>query len=220
MIRLYINLTNRCNSDCPFCCMYSGKEKNTFMDFNVFKYIIDGKDDDFELQLEGGEPLLHPLMFLFMWYAYSTGRCKKIIILTNGKLLSDYLEEVITFMNRTEIPIEIKMSLNYWLYKENPNIFKQASDLYLSTEFVDGISVVFNVRMRHGDEWIIDLLKENKIYEHSNVFYLQSYGKMTGAEYAKPVIVQNIDDWFVYSCDGKCFGKDLIARSEYEKGLA
>lgn len=220
MIRLYINLTNRCNSDCPFCCMYSGKEKNTFMDFNVFKYIIDGKDDDFELQLEGGEPLLHPLMFLFMWYAYSTGRCKKIIILTNGKLLSDYLEEVITFMSRTEIPIEIKMSLNYWLYKENPNIFKQASDLYLSTEFVDGISVVFNVRMRHGDEWIIDLLKENKIYEHSNVFYLQSYGKMTGTEYAKPVIVQNIDDWFVYSCDGKCFGKDLIARSEYEKGLA
>lgn len=219
MIRLYINITNKCNTDCPFCCMYSGKEKNTFMDFNVFKYIIDGKDDDFELQLEGGEPLLHPLMFLFMWYAYSTGRCKKIIILTNGKLLSDYLEEVITFMSRTEIPIEIKMSLNYWLYKENPNIFKQASDLYLSTEFVDGISVVFNVRMRHGDEWIIDLLKENKIYEQSNVFYLQSYGKMTGTEYAKPVIVQNVEDWFIYSCDGKCFDKDLIARSEHEKGL-
>lgn len=220
MIRLYINLTNRCNSDCPFCCMYSGKEKNTFIKFNVFKYIIDGKDDDFELQLEGGEPLLHPFVFLFMWYAYSTGRCKKIIILTNGKLIEDYLEEVIRFMSRTRIPVEIKMSINYWLYKENPHIFKQARDLYCSTEFVDGISVIFNVRMRHGDEWIIDLLKENKIYEESNVFYLQSYGKMMGTEYEKPVIVQNIDDWFVYSCDGKCFGKDLIARSEYEKGLA
>lgn len=219
MIRLYINLTNKCNSDCPFCCMYSGKGKNTFMDFNAFKYIIDSKYDDFELQLEGGEPLLHPFILLFMWYAYSTGRCRKIIILTNGKLLSDYLEEVITFMSRTEMPIEIKMSLNYWLYKENPQIFKQARDLYLSTEFVDGISVVFNVRMRHGDEWIIDLLKENKIYKQSNVFYLQSYGRMTGTDYEKPVIVQNIDDWFVYSCDGKCFGKDLIARSEYEKGL-
>ena len=219
MIRLYINLTNKCNSDCPFCCMYSGKEKNTFMDFNVFKYIIDGKDDDFELQLEGGEPLLHPFMLLFMWYAHSTGRCKKIIILTNGKLLSDYLEEVITFMSQTEIPIEIKMSLNYWLYKENPHIFKQARDLYCSTEFVDGISVIFNVRMRHGDEWIIDLLKENKIYKQSNVFYLQSYGRMTGTDYEKPVIVQNVDDWFIYSCDGKCFDKDLIARSEHEKGL-
>lgn len=219
MIRLYINLTNKCNSDCPFCCMYSGKEKNKFMDFDTFKQTVDNHSEDFELQLEGGEPLLHPLMFLFMWYAYSTGRCKKIIILTNGKLLSDYLEEVITFMSQTEIPIEIKMSLNYWLYKENPNIFKQARDLYLSTEFVDGISVVFNVRMRHGDEWIIDLLKENKIYAESNVFYLQSYGKMMGTEYEKPVIVQNIDDWFIYSCDGKCFSKDLIARSEYEKGL-
>ena len=199
--------------------MYSGKEKNTFMDFNVFKYIIDGKDDDFELQLEGGEPLLHPFMLLFMWYAHSTGRCKKIIILTNGKLISDYLEEIISFMDRARIQIEIKMSINYWLYSENPHIFKQARDLYLSTEFVDGISVVFNVRMRHGYEWIIDLLKENKIYEQSNVFYLQSYGKMTGTEYAKPVIVQNVEDWFIYSCDGKCFDKDLIARSEHEKGL-
>ena len=220
MIRLYINITNKCNTDCPFCCMYSGKEKNTFMDFNVFKYIIDGKDDDFELQLEGGEPLLHPFMLLFMWYAHSTGRCKKIIILTNGKLISDYLEEIISFMDMARIQIEIKMSINYWLYSENPHIFKQARDLYLSTEFVDGISVVFNVRMRHGDEWIIDLLKENKIYKQSNAFYLQSYGRMTGTDYEKPVIVQNIDDWFVYSCDGKCFGKDLIARSEYEKGLA
>ena len=220
MIRLYINLTNKCNSDCPFCCMYSGKEKNTFMDFNVFKYIIDGKDDDFELQLEGGEPLLHPFMFLFMWYAHSTGRCKKIIILTNGKLISDYLEEIISFMDRARIQIEIKMSINYWLYSENPHIFKHARDLHCATEFVDGISVKFNVRMRHGDEWIIDLLKENKIYKQSNAFYLQSYGRMTGTDYEKPVIVQNIDDWFVYSCDGKCFGKDLIARSEYEKGLA
>lgn len=199
--------------------MYSGKEKNTFMDFNVFKYIIDGKDDDFELQLEGGEPLLHPFMLLFMWYAHSTGRCKKIIILTNGKLISDYLEEIISFMDRARIQIEIKMSINYWLYSENPHIFKQARDLHCATEFVDGISVVFNVRMRHGDEWIIDLLKENKIYEQSNVFYLQSYGRMTGTEYAKPVIVQNVEDWFIYSCDGKCFDKDLIARSEHEKGL-
>lgn len=219
MIRLYINLTNKCNSDCPFCCMYSGKDKNTFMNFDSFKQIIDSHGEGFELQLEGGEPLLHPCIYLFMWYSYSTGRCKKIIILTNGKLLSEYLEEIIAFMSRTKIPIEIKMSLNYWLYKENPNIFKQARDLYCSTEFVDGISIKFNVRMRHGDEWIVDLLKENKIYEQSNAFYLQSYGKMTGTEYEKPVIVQNIDDWFIYSCDGKCFDKDLIARSEHEKGL-
>lgn len=219
MIRLYINLTNKCNSECPFCCMYSGREKNTFMDFDIFKEIIDSHIENFELQLEGGEPLLHPSILLFMWYAYSTERCKKIIILTNGKLLLDYLEEITVFMRRTKIPIELKVSLNYWLYQENPNIFKQARDFYLSTEFVDKMSVVFNVRMRYGDEWIINLLKENKIYEHSNVFYLQSYGKMTGTEYENPVIVQNIDDWFIYSCDGKRFDKDLIARSEYEKGL-
>ncbi|MBQ6628858.1 MAG: hypothetical protein IJH65_08585 [Methanobrevibacter sp.] len=27
--RLYINITNRCNTRCPFCCMYSGEDKTT-----------------------------------------------------------------------------------------------------------------------------------------------------------------------------------------------
>ena len=35
----------------------------------------------------------------------------------------------------------------------------------------------------------------------------------------KPVIVQNIDKWFVYASDGTCFGQDLIARSDYEEKL-
>ena len=39
--RLYINITNHCNTDCPFCCMYSGTKKNTYMDFDTFKTIID-----------------------------------------------------------------------------------------------------------------------------------------------------------------------------------
>ena len=36
-----------------------------FHAIHVFS-LNDGKDDDFELQLDGGEPLLHTLMFLFM----------------------------------------------------------------------------------------------------------------------------------------------------------
>ena len=57
--RLYINLTNKCNTACPFCCMYSDPSKNTFMTFDIFRSIIDDCKTDFELQLEGGEPLLH-----------------------------------------------------------------------------------------------------------------------------------------------------------------
>lgn len=33
--RLYINLTNKCNTNCPFCCMYSGTDKN-----NVYEMVF------------------------------------------------------------------------------------------------------------------------------------------------------------------------------------
>lgn len=64
------------------------------------------------------------------------------------------------------------------------------------------------------------IIKRKKLDTSSNIFYLQSYGKYENeTEYGKPVIVQNIDDWFIYACDGTCFGKNLIKRSEYEKEL-
>ena len=44
-------------------------ERNKFMNFDTFKGIIDSDIEDFELQLEGGEPLLHNDLYLFMEYA-------------------------------------------------------------------------------------------------------------------------------------------------------
>ena len=31
--RFYFNLTNKCNVSCDFCCMSSGPNKNTFLNF-------------------------------------------------------------------------------------------------------------------------------------------------------------------------------------------
>lgn len=220
MIRQYINITNNCNANCEFCCMWSDSNKHRFMTFNEFKYIIDSKEDDFELQLEGGEPLLHKDLYLFMEYARSTGRCKKIILLTNGILLNRQLGRLVEFHKYYNIPVVVKMSINYWLYRMDNDSLDKARDYYLSTEFIDGFDIKLNVRLRHNDEWLRDLIQEKNLTDISNIFYLQSYGKYENeTEYDKPVIVQNIDDWFIYACDGKCFDKDLIARSEYEKEL-
>ena len=71
--RLYINITNRCNTTCPFCCMYSGESKSTEMPFETYKQIIDENDGEFELQLEGGEPLLNRNIYLFIEYAIRAG---------------------------------------------------------------------------------------------------------------------------------------------------
>ena len=220
MIRLYINITNNCNANCEFCCMWSDSSKKTFMDFNTFKRIIDEKCEEFELQLEGGEPLLHQDLYLFMEYARSTKRCKKIIILTNGFLLRNHLGRLVSFHSYYNIPILIKMSFNYWLYNIDNKLLDKALDYYLSTEFIDGFDIILNVRLRHDDEWVRDLINKYKLDKISNIFYLQSYGKYEKEEeYDKPIIVENVDDWFIYACDGECFHKDLIARSEYERTL-
>ena len=220
MIRQYINITNNCNANCEFCCMWSDSNKHRFMTFDEFKKIIDSKKDDFELQLEGGEPLLHNNLYLFMEYARSTNRCKKIIILTNGILLNKHLERLVLFHKYYKIPMVIKVSINYWLYNMDNEIIDKARNYHLSTEFIDGFDILLNVRLRHDDNFIKEEIEKQNLTDISNIFYLQSYGKFENElEYDKPVIVENIDNWFIYACDGKCFFKDLIARSNYEKVL-
>ncbi len=218
--RLYINLTNKCNTNCPFCCMYSGTNKNNFITFDKFKEIIDSCETVFELQLEGGEPLLHKDIFLFLEYAISTNKCKKVIILTNGYLIEKYLKRFIDISKWNNIIFEFKVSINYHLLNENKDHLKNLSSLVFATQYIDNINFLFNVRKRKDvDENIEELLKKYKLFEKSNIFYLQSYGKLTGSEYEKPIIVQNIDNWKIYASDGTCFGQDLIKRSEYEKDL-
>lgn len=219
-IRLYINLTNHCNANCEFCCMWSDSSKKTFMNFETFKKILDSHTENFELQLEGGEPLLSENLYLFMEYARSTKRCTKIIILTNGIELSKHLNRLVNFHKYYQIPIEIKISINYWLYNLDNECIEKARDMYLATEFINDFKIKLNVRLRKEDKWLEDLIIQKNLEKISSIFYLQRYGKYKNeTEYELPIIVQNIDDWYIYSCDGKCFGKNLIERSEYEKEL-
>lgn len=219
--RLYINLTNHCNTNCPFCCMCSGINKNTFMSFDIFKNIIDNCNDNFELQLEGGEPILNKDIFLFIEYAISTGRCLKIIILSNGLKIKKYMKRFIDIACWNKIMIEFKISINYWLISVEKDFLYKLNLLLFSVKYIECINIIFNVRKRIDvDEDIDELLKKNGLYDNSNIYYLQSYGKFKNSKkYDKPVIVQNIDNWYIYSCDGKCFGQDLVKRSEYEETL-
>lgn len=216
--RLYINLTNKCNVECPFCCMYSSPDRNRFLTFEQYKGIIDNTKESFELQLEGGEPLLHKDLFLFLEYAVSTGRCKKILILTNGIQLEDYMNRLIDFSTWNQIHVEIKVSVNYFLLQRNKNHIKQMADLAFATKYIPSFDLWFNVRKRKDqDDDIEEEMKRYKLLDQSSIFYFQSYGRLSGSsQYDKPVIVQNIENWALYASDGTCFGQDLIARSEYE----
>ena len=217
--RLYINLTNKCNVACPFCCMYSEPKKTSFLDFETFKSIIDNCKGDFELQLEGGEPLLHKDIFLFIEYAIHTNRCKKVMISSNGILLEKYLKRFVEIKSWYNVPFVIKVSINYYLLEKHKNHLEKMTQIVFATEYIDNFDIVFNVRKRFEDVNLEDQLKKYKLYDKSNIFFLQSYGKLSDSEYEKPVIVKNIDNWFIYASDGTCFEHDLIARSEHEKNL-
>lgn len=220
--RLYINITNKCNINCPFCCMNSGTNKNTFMNFNVFKSIIDSSNNDIiEVQIEGGEPLLHNNLYLFLEYLNSINRCVKITINTNGILLLKHIERLIIFNKYSNLFLTIKRSINYYLYEIlGESLFTECRDLYLSTEFIDKFKLIFNVRIKKEDSLILNKIKEYKLLDQCNIFELQRYGKFKNeVEYNEPYINQNIDDWNIYSCDGKLFNKDLIGRSLYEGDL-
>ncbi len=219
--RLYINITNRCNTNCPFCCMYSGTNNNKDMDFEIYKNIIDECQTDFELQLEGGEPLIHPNLYLFMEYAISKKTCKKIIILTNGILLENELRRLADFSVYHHIEMELKISINYWLIQVCQDHMEQIKRYIFDINYIPTIHITCNVRLRKEDGLLRKKIEEDRLLkDHSNIFYLQSYGRLTDSEeYEEPVIVQNIEEWSVYAVDGTDFKTDLVSRSEYEHKL-
>jgi MoaA/NifB/PqqE/SkfB family radical SAM enzyme len=224
--RLYINITNRCNVKCPFCCMYSSPDKSTDMSFDTFKTIIDDCDGKFELQLEGGEPTLHLSLFAFIEYALQTGRCNRIIILTNGNKVHELAYDLNRIANRTTTLIELKVSVNYFLaeeYIDNFNSYRSyffdLNKLVFATKYLPWLKVRFNVRLRNkGDNQLLDLASKYLGLDRCNVFHLQAYGRLKGSpDYKGITICQNIQNWKIYASTGKCFNQDLEARSEFEK---
>jgi len=87
--RLYIESTNMCNLSCIMCPRGNGlmRRKTGFMDFDLFKQIIDemaGKVETVILHT-WGEPLLHPRIFDMIQYCAK--RKLKTEISTNATLL-------------------------------------------------------------------------------------------------------------------------------------
>ncbi len=89
-VRLWIELTSNCNLKCVMCPNKDlNPEKKGFMDFELFKKIVDeGKDFVFDVSLlHRGESLLHPEFLKFLKYA--TKFDWKTKLHTNGTLLTE-----------------------------------------------------------------------------------------------------------------------------------
>ncbi len=101
-VEINIEITNLCNLNCLMCSRQNMKRKIGFMDFDLFKKIIDEVVDYAELvYLHGlGEPLLHPKIFPMIDYCNKKG--VKVGISTNA-----------TKLNRTKAHQLIQSKLDY-----------------------------------------------------------------------------------------------------------
>ena len=87
---LIIEPTNTCNLRCTFCFVTDGMTRDGgFMDFDLFKKIIDDCNDLEHLCMHNwGEPLLHKGIFRMIEYAKNKG-VNYVVMNTNGTLLTD-----------------------------------------------------------------------------------------------------------------------------------
>jgi MoaA/NifB/PqqE/SkfB family radical SAM enzyme len=114
-LHLDIESTNACNLKCPYCAATSnswGKNKKGFMDFDLFKKVINEASGEgcycvkFSLR---GEPLLHPKLSEMIKYAIDSGIID-CYFNTNGMKLT---EEVTHKLIDAELP-RISISVDGW----------------------------------------------------------------------------------------------------------
>lgn len=223
MKRYYFALTTKCNRECPFCSCYSGPTKRTFLSLKSFEEILP-KGDEFEVQFEGGEPLLHPDLMKMVEIARNTGCCLKITLCTNGVLLPDNAELLINYFRTFGEPFVLKLSINSYLIEIDPKHLEKAElirDAFEELKKMGRYSLVFNVRRNKkplsidDDQWLVDELERRGLAKISNIFFYQRYGRAGSREELEPpFIIKNPVEFYLINPDGTNHGTDLIERAQ------
>src|SRR5438552_3915447 len=84
--RVYVALTNHCNRACPWCSTCSSPRGSTWRNLEDYQASLPA-ESLFQVQLEGGEPTLHPQFWEFVRLARQEPRCTHLVLCTNGVVL-------------------------------------------------------------------------------------------------------------------------------------
>ena len=105
-MHIYFELTNQCNMNCKYCYNDSGYNKKNYMDYNDLRRAIIVLKNTYNLTsitLSGGEPLLYPKFEQLVAFLHSQNI--KIILITNGSLLSQLETELISLFGAVQVSI-------------------------------------------------------------------------------------------------------------------
>jgi MoaA/NifB/PqqE/SkfB family radical SAM enzyme len=220
--RVYFALTNHCNRACPWCSTCSSPRGGTWLtpaDY-VARFPAAGP---FQVQLEGGEPTLHPQFWDFVRLARAHPHCTHLVVCTNGVVLPRQPDRLRAWLERLGTPLTVKLSVNHHLLDHDPGLIALA--LLLRDLFVElggERLLVLNVRLRRGyeddDRRVREAVEAAGLLPHANVFFLQRYGFAAG-ELGWDLPAPVSDRFTVVNPDGSAYGPDLLARSEGMRGL-
>lgn len=209
--RIYVALTNACNRACPWCSTYSGPGGNSFisLDKMVAAWPLAGA---FDVQLEGGEPLLHPQFWDIVSLVREHQRAHGIVLCTNGVLVPRAEPQLSRWLERLGRPTLVKLSVNHHLLARDRRLLQLARQLV-----THGVDLVLNVRRRKGSEgddaWVMERVREAGLEGIANDFFLQRYGRASGEEgWDEPFAVRAA--FLMQNPDGALFDGDLVGRSE------
>jgi organic radical activating enzyme len=214
--RVYAALTNHCNRACPWCSTCSSPAGGTFLTLDDFERALPA-EGPFEVQLEGGEPTVHPHFWDFVARAHATERCKRLVLCTNGVVFPRRPERLASWLERLGEPLTVKLSFNHHLLDHDPGLVVLARETRDALRALGGERLfVLNVRLRKGveddDRRVVEAVRAAGLLDDANVFYLQRYG-FAEAETAwdEPFLVGR--DLRFVNPDGRVMGPDLLARS-------
>jgi len=241
MKRFYLAITNHCNRECELCCTFSDPTRKTFLSYEWIEKYLSSQTSEYEAQLEGGEPTMHPDYYRIIDYLNNDNNCIKIVLTTNASMFpyvfdsnrkvdkKRSFESLVDYFKMIQKPFTLKPSINNYLIERDSNLLDKAEILkdvicYIEDEDHD-FRINFNVRKRAvGDQWILDELENRNLLGMSNVFFFQKYGKAKDLEdYELPFIIDNPVEFYLISPDGKVFENStdcLVLRSEHMKNLS
>jgi len=214
--RVYVALTNHCNRACPWCSTCSSPAGSTYLSRAAFLAVLPALGA-FELQLEGGEPLLHPDFWELVQVARAHKRCTRLVLCTNGVLLPREAPALRAWLARLGEPLTVKAALNHHLIERDPSYVARCVGLRDRLAELGGDrALVINVRLRRGyaddDRAVCKAVAEAGLGPHANIFFLQRYGFASGEQgWEPPWLVW--DNFTLVNPDGRVFGPDLLARS-------
>jgi organic radical activating enzyme len=214
--RVYVATSNHCNRSCPWCSTCSSPQGSTVI--GIAEYLAGFPPEGaFEVQLEGGEPTIHPEFFELVALARANPRCVRVVVVTNGVVVPRASEAQREWLSRLGAPLTLKLSINHHLLARDPDLLELAASLRDRFAELGGErELVLNVRLRPdapgADEWVREAVAEAGLLELANVFHLQAYGLASERDWDRPFVVAT--NFTLINPDGSSHGTDLIGRSE------